>query len=172
NPSDPQDAVNLCFLECGIAGTLIVGRMENTIGTHDLKLLLVNGECGRWCRCKIADLLRKSFDDYAICETKEFSNSDTPAPRLIILHSSITPRFRRLFAFVKQRCRAAPLVGVVCGAAIASREVFETLVPDMDDFLFCPVGEVELILRLRRLLRPEDDQSRSTLSREIKEKYQ
>jgi len=144
--------------------------MENSIGTHDLKLLLVNGECGQWCRCKIADLLRKSFDHYAICETKEFSNS-APAPRLILLHSSITPRFRKLLAFVKQRCTAAPLVGVVCGAAIASREVFEPF-PEMDDFLFCPVEELELILRLRRLLRPEDDQSPSILRREIKEKYQ
>jgi len=145
--------------------------MENSIGTHDLKLLLVNGECGRWCRCKIADLLRKSFDHYAICETKEFSNNDTPAPRLILLHSSITPRFSKLLAFVKQRCKAAPLVLLVCGAAIASPEVFETF-PDMDDFLFCPVGEMELILRLRRLLRPADDQSPSILRREIKEKYQ
>src|SRR5215475_4961214 len=145
--------------------------MENSIGTHDLKLLLVNGECGRWCRCKIADLLRKSFDHYAICETKEFSNNDTPAPRLILLHSSITPRFSKLLAFVKQRCKAAPLVLLVCGAAIASPEVFETF-PDLDDFLFCPVGEVELILRLRRLLRPEEDQSPSILRREMKEKYQ
>jgi two-component system response regulator GlrR len=146
--------------------------MENSIGTHDLKLLLVNGECGRWCRRKIADLLRKSFDDYAICETNEFSNSDTPAPRLILLHSSMTPRFLNLLAFIKQRCRAAPLVGVVCGAAITSGEVFDTLISDMDDFLFCPVEELELILRVRRFLRPEGDPSRSILSREIKEKYQ
>src|SRR5262245_12695963 len=150
---------------------LITGRMENSVGTHDLKLLLVNGECGRWCRCKVADLLRKSFDDFAICETKEFSNSDAPAPRLILLHSSITPGFRKLLAFVRQRYRAALLVGVVCGVAISSREVFERF-PDMDDFMFCPVAELELILRLRRLMRPEDDQPRSILSREVKEKYQ
>ena len=150
---------------------LITGRMENGIGTHDSKLLLVNGECGRWCRCKIADLLRKSFDDYAVCETKEFSNNGIRTPRLILLHSSITPRFRELLGLVKQRYSAALLVGVVCGAAIASHEVFETF-PDMDDFLFCPVEELELILRLRRLLRPEDDQSPSILRREIKGKYQ
>jgi two-component system response regulator GlrR len=152
----------------------MTGAWKSALATQDLKLLLVNGDVSDGVNghhCKIADLLRESFDDYTIFETNEFSISDRSAPGLILLHSSITPRFRKLLAFIRQKCRAAPLVGVVCGEGTASVEVFNSLISDMDDFLFCPVGELELISRVRRLMRPADYLSRSVLSREIKEKY-
>ncbi|NKE72893.1 sigma-54 interaction domain-containing protein [Candidatus Manganitrophus noduliformans] len=73
-------------------------------------------------------------------------------PDLILFRPCSTILLEEALNRLRERWGPIPIVGLVCSKWVALHELYSILINRLDDFLSCPCREIDLILRLRRLL--------------------
>jgi DNA-binding NtrC family response regulator len=81
-------------------------------------------------------------------------------PDAIFLHAPARRRLPPMLRQLRAACPSTPLLAATCGAPDDALDLERGLAEGVDDFLCCPFSEVDLLVRLRRLL-PETRALRS-----------
>lgn len=107
-------------------------------------------------REQIAKPLEKIFPETAIAVQAGLGNpADMRIPssaKLILMKSPFTEKLSKAFQTVKEKWNSGSVLGILCTVTDAPNAQFIAILNDMDDFLCCPFEEIELILRVQRLL--------------------
>jgi DNA-binding NtrC family response regulator len=77
----------------------------------------------------------------------------------------------KLLTDLKDQWANTPVIGLVCSKESSLHELYPFLANRVDDFLYCPFRECDLIPRIQRFLGHEADSSLSSEIKEIKEKW-
>ena len=80
------------------------------------------------------------------------ATQNTFSPDLILLKSRLTEKLHKAVRILKEEWRGNSVLGIICADSAAPAAVCQTIADDMADFLFCPFKEVELLLRIQKLL--------------------
>ncbi len=109
-------------------------------------------------------LLEKAFPQSSVrtCETAQFLNAMDNEPDLVVFRTPAAPPLAQIVQSLRDKWKAASAVAVLCRWQQTTGELFESLLHGLDDFLCCPVRNIELISRVRRLLPCEDPKGRAT----------
>ncbi len=99
------------------------------------------------------------------------SNAPTHSPALIILRTSIEGFSLGVLSSIRKKWSQVLLFGLFCAGSDSLTNSFQALLNELDDFLYCPFREAELVARIQRLL--QSDSYARTLSGAcpIKEKF-
>jgi DNA-binding NtrC family response regulator len=125
--------------------------------------------CGRLAK-RIQDFLPALKIDIQIAacfpsETISFS------PDLILLRPSFTGNPPGVIPSLRRRWNSVPILGLFCTGRGTPTTVFQSLLKDLDDFLPCPFKEIELLLRVQRLLQRKQESVPTSQAREIKAQF-
>ena len=122
-----------------------------------LNALIINGSgftpCSPSCG-SLANLLNQAdtFDRIQEVSIGYPSSDINPAPDLILPRFQFQDWASHGMAFCKQQWASARTFVVICDRAGQHSRISPALI-NVDDFVFCPYQENELLLRLKRLLR-------------------
>lgn len=130
------------------------------------RLLLILDLAPERCRgdaCRRVDTVLEAClsPDMDVQATSRLPAAGAPAPDVVVVRCAAVPQARDALRRVRQRWGAVPLVGCFCGGGTDDPERMRPLLEELDDFLFCPFGECDLTLRVRRLLRRGADERRA-----------
>lgn len=105
---------------------------------------------------QIAKLLPKLLpDSEVVIQTGTHAppvNTTSLHPYLILLKSSLKEKLHDAVQALKGKWTAVPVLGILCSNTEAPAAVCQAITNDLEDFLFCPFEEVELLLRIQRLI--------------------
>lgn len=105
---------------------------------------------------QIAELLPKLLPDSEVViqsGIRALSETKTAfSPDLILLKSRLTEKLHRAIRILKEEWRANSVLGVFCTNSDAPAALCQAISEDLEDFVFCPFEEVELLLRVQRRL--------------------
>jgi len=120
----------------------------------------------------IVEVIQTAFNGCCVLTTRAFpTNSDEVSRTIVLLHSSLRQNVDGLLATIRRSSKSAPLLGIFCGDETSSTLIDESLAAGMDDFLFCPLRQVDLISRVRRLIHPQTEADCSAPARELKGRF-
>jgi DNA-binding NtrC family response regulator len=78
-----------------------------------------------------------------------------PDPDVVVARVGASRTLRDVVALVRRTWPIASIVGVLCDAGLASPDLDDCLTHGLDDFLCCPVSDLELAVRLGRFVSEE-----------------
>jgi len=81
-----------------------------------------------------------------------FETRTSFAPDLILLKSCLTENLHQEVQILKEEWKANSVLGIFCANSRAPSAVCQAMAEYLEDFLFCPFEELELLLRVQRLL--------------------
>jgi two-component system, NtrC family, response regulator GlrR len=120
----------------------------------------------------MVEVIRNAFNGCCVLTTKAFpTNSDEVSRSIVLLHSSLRQNVDGLLATIRRSSKSAPLLGIFCGEETNGTLIDESLAAGMDDFLFCPLRQVDLIPRVRRLVHSHTEAEPSVRARELKASF-
>lgn len=127
-------------------------------------LILEFGEPGCEVRCcdQLAILIPQWFQPEAIC-VNTLSNlervDESYSPDLVILRISCSKNdFALLLDKIRRRWAPVPILGFYCYKEVSHHKIVHALRNGVDDYACCPLRDIDLIPRLRRLL-PTDNEA-------------
>ncbi len=107
--------------------------------------------CGR-----IANMLPKFLPDSEVAVQTGFHVSSTKipsfSPDLILLKSSLTEDLHQTLKTLKEEWSTENVLGIFCTNQDAPSAKYQAVANDLEDFLFCPFEDMELLLRIYRLM--------------------
>jgi DNA-binding NtrC family response regulator len=110
------------------------------------------------CVCGNCNLLRalleEAFPNATIRDAKTSWIPDTSGrePDLVLLRTSLHLPLTQIVRSLRDTWRVASAVAVLCHWSHTTAELLESLDEGLDDFFCCPIRDIELIPRVRRLL--------------------
>jgi len=132
-----------------------MGRVEKDMCPP--QILIVNldaGPCLTGNCAHLPVLLEKAFpvSTVRMCETAQFLNAMGSEPDLVVFRTSAAPPLTQIVQSLRDKWKAASAVAVLCRWPQTDGELLESLLHGLDDFLCCPVRNIEMVSRVRRLL--------------------
>ncbi len=109
--------------------------------------------CGGTCH-RIPELLRRAVRPSAMDLTRIDRLPATPVvpePDVVVVRAPAGPRLADVIAPLRRTWRSALVLGTLCSGSVGADELFAS-VGEVDDFVFCPFSELDLVTRVRRLL--------------------
>lgn len=123
---------------------------------------------------QLQTLIRKSLPEGEIqIRTCVDLSSEMAAfkPDLILFRPPALDSFLKALHAVKERWGQTPILGLICTKWNSLSDVYQFLIDGMDDFLSCPFNEIDLIPRIKRLLRRKGEKSARPASRTTKKEF-
>jgi DNA-binding NtrC family response regulator len=80
------------------------------------------------------------------------SETWTPPPALILLRPSVAESLSEIVPSLRNRWRSAPLLGLFCTGGQTPAAVHQVMQSNLDDFLTCPLRDIDVCLRMQPLL--------------------
>jgi len=113
----------------------------------------VGGNCGH-----LRGLIEKAFPtgSVRVCATAQIPDSTTTEPDLIVLRSPAALPLAQIVQSLRDKWKSASAVAVLCHWSQTAGELLDSLLHGLDDFFCCPIRDIELIPRVRRLLPGEN----------------
>jgi len=81
-----------------------------------------------------------------------FETRTSFSPDLILLKSCLMENLHQEVQILKEEWKAISVLGIFCANSSAPAAVCQVMAEYLEDFLFCPFEELELLLRVQRLL--------------------
>src|SRR5262245_696392 len=99
-------------------------------------------------------ILQKAFplSTIRVCHTPRFLETAESEPDLVLLRTPAAPPLADIVQSLRGKWKAASAVAVLCHCTHTAGELLNSLLHGLDDFLCCPVRDIETISRVRRLL--------------------
>jgi DNA-binding response OmpR family regulator len=88
-----------------------------------------------------------------------------------LLRPSFTGNPPGVIPSLRRRWNSVLILGLFCTGRGTPTAVFQSLLKDLDDFLPCPFKEIELLLRVQRLLQRKQEPVPTSQAREIKAQF-
>jgi DNA-binding NtrC family response regulator len=109
----------------------------------------VRGNCNH-----LRALIEEAFPNATIHASRASRISDTYGrePDLVVLRTSLHLPLTQIVRSLRDTWRVTSAVAVLCHWAQTVAELLESLERGLDDYFCCPIRDIELIPRLRRLL--------------------
>ena len=139
------------------ASSALIKMEEKQMGLSDILVLDFDPDSCPVDHCgQIAKLLPKLLPDSEIVTQTGFTAPSAVttsfSPALILLKSCLTENFHPAIQALKEKWRVDSVLGIFCANSRKADAVCQAITEDLEDFLFCPFEEIELLLRVRRLL--------------------
>jgi DNA-binding NtrC family response regulator len=142
--------------------------------TCDVLIIDLNtGTCPAGKCCRLQDLIRRTvpLEQLRVQTMTIFPSESTAAPALILLRPPLAETLSRLLSSVRKKWSQCSCLGLFCTGWETAIDDLHSLLTDLDDFIFCPFKEIDLIPRIRRLLPLENGSAASNRGRTIREKF-
>lgn len=109
----------------------------------------LNGNCGH-----LGGFIGKAFPlgSVRVCETTGIFDSTRGEPDLVVFRAPANEPLAQIVASLREKWKTASAVAVLCRWSQTAGQLFESLLHGLDDFFCCPVRDIEMISRVRRLL--------------------
>jgi DNA-binding NtrC family response regulator len=108
----------------------------------------LGGNCGLLAT-EVESWLRES---QCLCTSEAVGEHVDSPPHLVILRTHSIERLSASLRLLRERWKAVPILGVLCGAWKSTSELLECFAAGLGDFVECPVRESDMVVRARRLI--------------------
>src|SRR5262249_54547493 len=143
-------------------------RLPSNVSLHkDQSILILNQDpapCAA-ARCdSLLPLLQKSLPFKCIHEQNASRSPDrlSSVPDLILLRPAADEAAQELVQSCKKKWACASILAILCAKWDRLFEDLPSVLTKVDDFLYCPFYESELLLRVRRLLQSKESKTTSS----------
>lgn len=109
----------------------------------------LTGNCGH-----LRALIEKAFPTGSVCacENAQVLEAIPKEPDLVVFRPPANLPLLQIVRSLRERWKAASAVAVLCRWSEPAADLLESLLHGLDDFFCCPIRDIEIIPRVRRLL--------------------
>jgi len=111
---------------------------------------------------QLSKLIENNFTERKACVQTITSFPPWPvnqSPDIILLRPDADSKIVNILQHLRKHCSTAQIFGILCPERYSSSEISTFLYSGMDDYLFCPVSERDLVPRMHKFFRYKGEES-------------